>query len=285
MGRRTFDKKFGSVLTASLPTGPGIYLFRNAERVVLYVGKAKNLKRRLQNYRNASRNKLHRKMRTLVREASSLEVRSLKSECEALLEENALIRDLKPPYNVDGAFAFLYPAIGIGVKNGHTLLCFSTKPEAYAGLKLRWFGVFRSRPRAKAAFDALVELLAFIGHLNKRTQLPAHESGRGSRLVSLRQLPRDLAAGMGLFLGGQDRTLLTELSAALLAKPRARHDATRVEENLHLLDDFYKADTRKLRLAMERLGHTDSYVPQDDRDSLFISARFESNPPNQTESS
>ena len=75
MGRRAFDRKFGSALVETLPTGPGIYLFRDAERGVLYVGKAKNVRRRLQNYRNASRRRVHRKMRTLVREASSLEVR------------------------------------------------------------------------------------------------------------------------------------------------------------------------------------------------------------------
>ena len=284
MGRRAFDKKFGATLVASLPTGPGIYLFRDAERGVLYVGKAKNIRRRLQNYRNASCRKVHRKMRTLVREASSLEVRVQESEREALLEENALIRELRPPYNVDGAFAFLYPALGIGRRDGHTLLCFSTKPEAYTQLELRWFGTFRSRPRAKEAFDALVELLALIGHLSKRTQLPAHESVRGSRLVGLRQLPRELVEGMVRFLGGEDRALLAALSTALLAKPRARRDAARVEECLRLLDGFYEADTRKLRLALERLGRTDTYVPQDERDSLFIAARFESDPSHATDS-
>ncbi len=282
MGRRTFDKKFGSALVESLPTGPGIYLFHDAERGVLYVGKAKNLRRRLQTYRNASRRRVHRKMRTLVREASRLEVRPQASEREALLEENALIRALKPPYNVDGAFAFLYPAVGIGRKDGYALLCFSTKPEAYAELELHWFGTFRSRPRAKKAFDALVELLALIGHLGKRTQLPSHESVRGSRLVGLRQLSREFDEDMARFLAGEDCALLATLSTALLEKPRARRDAARVEECLRLLDGFYEGDTRKLRLALTRLGRTDTYVPQDERDALFILARFELDVPDQS---
>ena len=121
-----------------------------------------------------------------------------------------------------------------------------------------------------------MELLALIGHLSKRTQLPAHESVRGSRLVGLRQLPHELAEGMTRFLGGENR--------ALLAKPRARRDAARVEECLRLLDGFYEADTRKLHLAMGGLGRTDTYVPQDERDSLFISARFESHPSDATDS-
>lgn len=275
MGQRQFDSKFGAALVESLPTGPGVYVFRDAERGVLYVGKAKNLRRRLLRYRNAGRRRAHRKMRTLVREASSLEVRARSTEREALLEENALIRELRPRYNVDGAFAFLYPAVGIGHGDGHTLLCFTTKPEAYAALELRWFGTFRSRPRAREAFDALVELLALIGHVSRRTQLPAHPSVRGSRVVGLRQLPRELAEGLSPFLGGEDRALLAALSTALLAKPRARRDAAHVEERLRLLDRFYDADTRKLRRAMARLGRTGTFVPQEERDTLFISARFE----------
>ncbi|MDA1093557.1 MAG: nucleotide excision repair endonuclease [Acidobacteria bacterium] len=283
MGQRAFDRKFGSALVEGLPTGPGVYLFRDADESVLYVGKAKNVRRRLQSYRNASRRKVHRKMRTLVREASSVEVRVHASEREALLQENALIRELRPPYNVDGAFAFLYPAVGLARRDVHTLLCFSTRPEAFAALDLRWFGTFRSRPRAKEAFDALVELLALVGHLSKRTQLPRHASVRGSRLVGLRQLPQELTDELTPFFAGEDRALLAALSTALLAKPRARRDAAHVEARLRLLDRFYEADTRKLRLAMERLGRTDTFVPQDDRDALFILARFESDPPGAVE--
>ena len=274
VGQRAFDRNFGSVRVESLPAGPGIYLFRDAERRVLYVGKAKNLRRRLQSYRNASRRKVHRKMRTLVREASSLEVRPLASEREALLEENALIRRLKPLYNVDGAFEFLYPAVGLGRGDGHTLLCFTTKPEAYAHLELHWYGTFRSRPRAKQAFDALVELLAFVGHLSTRAQVPAHRAVRGSRLVGLRQLPLELTEGVGQFCGGYSPALLGALSAALLEKPGARRQAALVEERLHLLNRFYETDTRRLRLALERLERTGTYVPQDERDALFISARW-----------
>ncbi|MEZ5320325.1 MAG: GIY-YIG nuclease family protein [Vicinamibacterales bacterium] len=276
MGLRTFDRKFGAAFLETMPAGPGVYLFRDAAQRVLYVGKARNLRRRLQGYRNATRRKVHRKMRALVREAESLEVRVQASERDALLQENALIRELRPPYNVDGAFAFLYPAIGLGEADGHTLLAFTTAPEAWEALGLHWFGVFRSRPRAKDAFDALVELLALIGHPSPRSRLPRHASRRGARLVGLRRVPGALVARLAPFLGGEDRSLLAALSMALLGKPRALRDASLVEARLRELDEFFDVDARRLREALARAGRRGTFVPGDERDALFIVAKFES---------
>jgi excinuclease ABC subunit C len=99
---KLFDGKFGSDRLRELPRQPGVYLFLDAKGRVLYAGKAKDLRRRLAGYRNASRRKAaHRKMRTLVRLAASLEIRPQESETQALLLENQLIRTLRPPYNVD----------------------------------------------------------------------------------------------------------------------------------------------------------------------------------------
>ena len=276
MAQRVFDRKFGSEFLEGLSTGPGNYLFRDAESTVIYVGKAKNLRRRLQNYRNATRRRVHRKMRTLVREASSLDIQEQPTERQALLHENALIRSLKPAFNVDGAYAFLYPAVGVGRHDKRTLLCFSTSPEAYATLGLTWFGSFRSRPRAKAAFDALVELLTWVGHLEKRARLPAHESPRGSRLVGLRQVPPELYTALPAFFAGEGRELLSRLALLLLAKPRARRDAADVQESLQLLSRFYEMDAVRLRTAMLKMGRSGSFVPQGERDSLFIRAAFPS---------
>ena len=87
MGMRRFDRKFGKDLLRELPEAPAVYLFKDEAGGVLYVGKAKNVRRRLAQYRNASRRKAHRKMRELVRVAHALEVRLEGSEADALLRE------------------------------------------------------------------------------------------------------------------------------------------------------------------------------------------------------
>ena len=85
VSKRAFDRKFGEERIAQLPMSPGVYLFKDAEEKVVYVGKAKNLRRRLSQYRNAGRRKVHRKMRLIVREAMSLHVETLADEQAALL--------------------------------------------------------------------------------------------------------------------------------------------------------------------------------------------------------
>ena len=270
---KRFDRKFGPDLIASLPAAPAVYLFKDDEQRVLYVGKAKNVRTRLSGYRNASRRKAHRKMRTIVREAATVEVRVQTTEEDALAVENELIRTLTPPFNVEGKYAFLYPAIGARRTARHTLLCFTTDTDAWSGYELQWFGVFRSRLRAKVAFDALVELLALVGHQERTSSLGAVPDARGSRLAGVRQLDARLVDSLVSFLSGASRDGLRELAAALLDKPRARREARHVQELIEVLDDFYRTDLEPLRNTLRTAGRTGTFVAQDERDTLFIRHR------------
>lgn len=273
---KRFDRKFGADLLRELPDAPAVYLFRDETGLVLYAGKAKRIRRRLASYRNASRRKAHRKMRTLVREAHSLEVRVQPSEGAALRIENELIRTLRPRYNVDGAFDFLYPAIGTG-RNGHQLLlCYTTRPEAFCSLGLRWHGVFRPRLRAREAFDALADLMGRIGHLEPRSRLPSAPRFRGSRLAALRRVPPELLGATRHFLDGRSDELLARLFGHLLESRPARREAAEVQERLRSLEEFYRRDAVRLREVRRAVGREERFVPQSERDALFIEARARS---------
>lgn len=272
MGLRGFDAKFGADRLSALPQSPGVYLFLDERGGVLYVGKAKDLRRRLTSYRNATRRKAHRKMRTLVRVAASLEIRPQDSETQALLVENELIRTLRPPYNVDGAFSFLYPALGVGVHDGRLLLAFTSTPEEWDALDLRWHGAFRSRRRARAAFDALAALLSRIGHPEPASRLPAVARRRGVRLEALRRVPPELVAAANAFLAGESTELLTMLFERLLESSRARAEAGDVTGELRTLRAFLRSDVAPLRDALRATRRAD-FVPAHERDALFITAR------------
>lgn len=272
MGLRAFDRKFGADRLREVPTTPGVYLFRDDAGRVVYVGKAKNLRRRLASYRSATRAKVHRKQRAIVRQAHALEVRPLADERAALLEEDRLIKRLRPPLNVDGAFAFLYPALGLGRDGATTLLAISTSPERWDALGLAWHGAFRSRPRAVAAFEALVEVLGRLGHREPPARLPDRPRIRGARLVGLRRLPPGLVDDLGAFLAGRGAAFPRAAALALLDKPAARRDAAAVQAHLEVLRDFHASDCVPLRAALDRTGHPGTLVPRAERDALFIRA-------------
>ena len=93
-----------------LPTKPGVYRMYNADNKVIYVGKAADLKKRVQSYFNQSDKGT--KTRVLVRQIISIDVSVTRSETEALLLESQLIKKLRPKYNVlmrdDKSYPYLY---------------------------------------------------------------------------------------------------------------------------------------------------------------------------------
>ena len=82
-----------------IPTAPGVYRFRDADRRVLYVGKAKNLRARLSNYFAPLRS-LHERTRRMVTTAASVEWTVVANDVEALQLEITLINEFSPPFNV-----------------------------------------------------------------------------------------------------------------------------------------------------------------------------------------
>lgn len=85
-------------LVKRLPNGPGVYRMMNAAGDVLYVGKARSLKKRVSNYAQGRghSNRIHR----MVAETASMEFVTTRTEAEALLLEANLVKRLRPRYNV-----------------------------------------------------------------------------------------------------------------------------------------------------------------------------------------
>jgi excinuclease ABC subunit C len=95
----------------SLPDKPGVYQYFNAQNEIIYVGKAKNLKKRVSSYFN----KIHdsKKTNVLVKQIASLQYIIVETEEDALLLENNLIKKHQPRYNVLLKDDKTYPSICI----------------------------------------------------------------------------------------------------------------------------------------------------------------------------
>ncbi|QNI34113.1 excinuclease ABC subunit UvrC [Alloacidobacterium dinghuense] len=83
----------------TLPTRPGVYLYKNADDEVIYVGKAKNLRSRVRSYLMEA-SQANAKTGTLMREAVDLDYILVDNEHEALALENNLIKQRKPRFNI-----------------------------------------------------------------------------------------------------------------------------------------------------------------------------------------
>ena len=84
---------------ASLPDAPGVYQFKNEKGRVIYIGKAKSLRKRVASYFRKTPHEAER-TRRLVEEIRDLDVLLTKTEVEALILEQSLVRKAKPRWNV-----------------------------------------------------------------------------------------------------------------------------------------------------------------------------------------
>lgn len=138
-------------ILATIPRAPGVYLMRDANGQVVYVGKAKNLRDRVSTYFSQPLG-YTRKMDGLVESLSRIETEVVGSELEALLLESQLIRRYQPRYNTALRSHEQYPFVRIDISNPwpRVSLCKSRRPDG-----ARYFGPFRSAATARKTVDLI----------------------------------------------------------------------------------------------------------------------------------
>ena len=95
----------------SLPNEPGVYKYFDAHKNLLYIGKAKNIRKRVSSY--FTKNNQSYKTLELVRQIDKIEFTIVKTEHDALLLENALIKEFRPKYNIELKDDKTYPYVVI----------------------------------------------------------------------------------------------------------------------------------------------------------------------------
>lgn len=136
----------------TLPTSPGIYQYYDKDEKLLYVGKAKNLKKRVQSYFNKVQD--NGRIRTLVKKIVSIKHIVVATETDALLLENNLIKKYQPRYNVMLKDDKTYPWICI--KNERFPRVFPTRRVIKDGSE--YFGPYTSMKTVKTLLDLIKSL-------------------------------------------------------------------------------------------------------------------------------
>jgi predicted GIY-YIG superfamily endonuclease len=101
---RPLVERLGRDFFRQLPERPGIYLMRGAADALLYVGKAKNLRKRLGSYRVANPDRMARRHLRLLRAVERIEIQECADERAALQREAELLRTLRPRFNRAGTW-------------------------------------------------------------------------------------------------------------------------------------------------------------------------------------
>ena len=122
----------------TLPEAPGVYQYFDKDSKILYVGKAKNLKKRVSSYFNKQHDTA--RINVLVKKIATIKHIVVETEMDALLLENSLIKNLQPRYNILLKDDKTYPWICI--KNERFPRVFSTRNVIKDGSE--YFGPYTS---------------------------------------------------------------------------------------------------------------------------------------------
>ena len=203
---------------------PGVYQMYNSQEELLYIGKAKNLKNRLSSYFRSTG--LSIKTQALVAHIHDIQVTVTNSETEALLLEQNLIKQYRPPYNILLRDDKSYPYIFISDKESYPAVRFSRGAKRKSG---RYFGPFPSGGAVRDSLNLLQKIFKIrqceesffknrsrpcLQYQIKRCTAPCVE------LISPEEYQQDIRHA-SMFLEGKNNLVMDEVASQMEAASQA----------------------------------------------------------------
>ncbi len=213
----------GKAVAAAMPAAPGVYRMYSPEDGVLYVGKARALRNRVGSYFNATPKPT--RIMAMLAQVARIEVTVTRSEADALLLENQLIKSLAPRYNVMLRDDKSYPFVLV-TKEEWPRIAFHRGPRGVAG---RYFGPYPSAASVRETLNLMHKLFRLRScedsvFRNRSRPCLQHQIGRCSApcvgLVEAGEYAEAVRRA-GLFLDGRSGELGDELTSAMQAASEA----------------------------------------------------------------
>lgn len=228
----------------NLPVQPGVYLLKDEEGKIIYVGKAKSLKNRVKSYFQSGVE--HPRTQALVSRIKDFEVLVTDSEMEALILESNLIKEHKPRYNVNLKDDKRYPYVKVTVDEPFPRILVVRRPKKD---KAKYFGPYTNAKGMRQSLRLLRKLFPVrsCNHVlpakrKIRVCLDFHIKrcqGPCEGLVSEKEY-REMINTVLLFLAGKNKVLIEELKRRMsrLAEEENFEEAARVRDQLKAVESM-----------------------------------------------
>ena len=234
----------------SLPTSPGVYIMKNADGNVIYVGKLKKLKNRVTSYFSGAHNYKTEKMVSLVEDFDYI---ICKTEIEALTLENVLIKKHSPKYNINLKDSKSYPYIKVTA--GEFPRLFVTRERRSD--KSKYYGPYQS---AAAAYTALEVVMKIFSLATCRRSFP-EDIGK-ERPCIYKDMKRCVAPCTGEVSGVEYRALVRCAEWVLDGNVKATREKLllEMEEASENMEFERAASIRDSIFALEKLSEKQKVV-------------------------
>ncbi len=238
--------------TSEIPTRPGVYRFYDSKRRILYVGKAKNLRARLQSY-FAPLESLHERTRRMVQSAADVDWTIVKTEFEALQLEFTWIKEFNPPFNIRFKDDKSYPYLAVSMSDKVPRV-FVTRNRELKGVK--YFGPYTQAWALRQTLDTLLKAFPVrscssgVFATAKRSNRPCLLADIGkcsapcvSRVTDQEHV--DIAKELVSFMSGMDPQQVEILrEKMLLASKNENFElAARLRDNIEALETVLEKST------------------------------------------
>lgn len=257
-------ERFGAEFFRALPRSPGVYLMRDADQRIVYVGKAKDLRARLNSYRHVDAG-TSRKTARLVRAVRDITWQVTKSEEEALLCENTLLRELRPRFNRMNTFPQRHAFIALERRSECLRLRLTREPTENC------FGAFKGASRA--IFAALSRLL--WARIFQRSYAELPRSLMLERTVTDMEFPHgnSVEKDVRQFLAGDANVFDTDPPQEECPFFRSFKMA-----DIEMVATFFRAGPARNRMLADVFALPGHLIAPAELDDLIVRARFRKAP-------